>query len=289
MLPYFPTSPKVNQLVQAINRQDLSWLRRWSEDNDPNHGILGHWTPIHLAVVCGKEAPCQVLLEAGAKPSPKTNAPRTPLMLAAELGNEPIVGLLIQAGAQVNEVSFDGFTALSLACGSALGRVEQLIMAGADLNWVDGSGYTPLVRATLWCPQLVSTLLAAGADPNCQLQWGTVMSVVADVASNNTIKHLILAGADINAKAQTGERLMYILAKRGSLELCKMLIEKGVDPSCETLRHNGKLPHEVAVGETSAYLSKVVQAKHYLDRLTEVAGRGRGRQLDEQGETTVLM
>ena len=58
------------------------------------------WTLLHHQALAGSAATVQAILDAGAKPSPRTKDGKTPLSLARSLGWERIVALLTRAGAK---------------------------------------------------------------------------------------------------------------------------------------------------------------------------------------------
>lgn len=271
----FATPESIVSLLVALDDAVPEVLIEWVQNHEPNAPIIGEWSLMHLVATRNSVKACKILLEAGVSPSPSSLAPRTPLMLASELGYTEVARLLIQYGAPLDEVSWDGFTALALASGSSLGLVAPLIDAGANLNFTDEIGYTPLVRACLWNPSAIEPLLLAGADPNYPTKLGTTMTLVADLGSYNSIVKVFEAGADPDGRSASGKSLLYILARDGRLDLCQELVAQGINPGCESHRFEGKLPHEVATGQTRAFLAKVVQTWQYRERLTEIA-----RQMD---------
>jgi ankyrin repeat protein len=80
----------------------------------------------------------------------------SPLMAAAETGNAPIVRYLLGKGASVNEIGFEGRSALAYAVLSGdVARASALLDAGADVN----------VRMSPLVPGSITTKLNTGETP----------------------------------------------------------------------------------------------------------------------------
>jgi ankyrin repeat protein len=145
----------------------------------------------------------------------------TALLFAAQSGDTESVKLLLAAGADIKQTAPDGTNALIIA---AHGEHPQtaifLLGAGADPN-VDSPGYTALhVAATEGDLPLVTALLAHGADPNARIQKG---SPTKQMRSGHAIDHRLI-----------GATPFVLAACGGNLEVMKLLVAKGADPSIPT-------------------------------------------------------
>ena len=110
-------------------------------------------TPLHHAAALPDDGPCsrtavvQLLLHAGAAPSPAANSGSTPLHAAAHRGSAAIVWPLLAAGANAGAANNNGNTPLHLAAAAKAGHagvVKLLLAAGAPVNAVNTRSEAPL-------------------------------------------------------------------------------------------------------------------------------------------------
>src|SRR5262245_31648473 len=217
-------------------------------------------TPLELAANNGNGAIVERLLAAGAEPNARSREGQTPLMSAALNGQAAAVAALLAHGADVHAAeSYRGQTALMLAAGE--GNVEAmtlLIDAGASVGAQSKSGFTPLLFAVRNAQlDAVRLLLEHGANSNDLAPDGTTALNVAIVNAFYEVASVLLAhGADPNlpdARASplhtiawlrkpgatdraggTGEFATAAPRRTGkvtSLELAKMLLDRGADPN----------------------------------------------------------
>ncbi|XP_013405334.1 nuclear factor NF-kappa-B p105 subunit isoform X1 [Lingula anatina] len=95
------------------------------------------FAPVHLAALCGSLQALKVILRVQTDVNIQDGkSGRTALHHAVEKEDLALVGcLLLEAGADVNATTYDGNTALHLACGrECTGMVALLMAAGADPN-----------------------------------------------------------------------------------------------------------------------------------------------------------
>ena len=154
----------------------------------------------------------------------------TPLMFAARDGALDLARLLADAGADVDAVAGDGKTALALAIFDGnYDLASFLVEQGADVNKADAQRFTPLFWAvdrrnmetapnfpwmvTADAMPLIHELLDAGADPN--------------VLVNNTPRGRMREGSPRIVFATALMRTAFA----GDLEVVKLLLERGADPS----------------------------------------------------------
>ncbi|MGH7134604.1 MAG: ankyrin repeat domain-containing protein, partial [Pirellulales bacterium] len=110
----------------------------------------------------------------------------------------------------------------------------------AGLKGLGGS--TPLMYAVLYGDaDAVRLLLDTGADPNVRNEAGAsaLMWAVDDLEKTRL---LLQRGADVNARSDDGRTALAIAASRfGSLEVVRMLLDSGADPSVKSPSYKGPL------------------------------------------------
>jgi uncharacterized protein len=154
----------------------------------------------------------------------------TPLMFAAREGRLEVAHILVAAGADVDASAGDGKTALVLAIFNGNYAVASLLVEnGADVNNADAQRFTPLFWAvdrrnmetapnfpwmvTADPMPLIRALLDAGADPNA------VVDNTPRARMREGSPRIVFATALMRA------------AFAGDLELVKLLLESGADPT----------------------------------------------------------
>ena len=165
-----------------------------------------------------------------AKPAEFASGWLTPLMLAAREGDVEIARILIAAGADVDSEGGDGKTALSLAIFNGNYEAASLLVdSKADVNKADAQRFTPLFYAVdrrnmetapnfPWMVTadplpLIRKMLDAGANPNALV--------------NNTPRARMREGSPRIVFATALMRAAFA----ADLELVKLLLERGADPS----------------------------------------------------------
>jgi ankyrin repeat protein len=144
----------------------------------------------------------------------------TPLIYAAEKGHVEVVRVLLEGGANVEGVSYSGYTALHLAAGFGHQDVCRLLLDwGAKVDILDGSNSTPLHYA-------VQMTYYPGRENNFG---GTVEHL-------SVVKLLLERGANVNANNSFGNTPLHKAAKNGNLSVAKLLFEKGADVSLRDYR-----------------------------------------------------
>ena len=252
---------------------------------NPNEFSSGGETLLHTAARTGTLRGVKALLRHGADPDPREGTrEQTPLMWAAAENHAHVIPTLIDAGADPNALSqvvFNGgFTPLSFAVRAGHREaVDVLIDAGADVNMALARGTSMLVLAVINGNYHVALdLLERGADPNAagegwtalhQLVWtrrptrsfaNPAAIPTKEVSDFALVRALVAHGANVNAR-QTGEpvgnKQRNVLDRRGAtpfllaakdtdVELMRLLLELGADPSLAT--HGGTTPLLAAAG-----------------------------------------
>jgi ankyrin repeat protein len=157
-----------SDVADAVMRGDLVAARALiTKGVDVNAHQGDGATALHWAVYRDNVEAVDMLLRAGAKPSPNREG-MTPLAMAALYGNPLVVDRLLKGGADAKALGPNGESMVMLAARNGNPDVIRLLVeAGANVN-----AREPLrgTTALMWAveqrhPEAVATLLKAGADP----------------------------------------------------------------------------------------------------------------------------
>ncbi|CAL8068065.1 unnamed protein product [Calicophoron daubneyi] len=214
-------------------------------------------TPFHWAVLNGHAEAAQYCIANGVDPNTILATGETSLHIAAKVGSLSTVRVLLSAGTNIDTEDKLLQTALHKAADrDNLEVVRLLVKQGADLENQDRDGNTPLLLASSQGHvQLVKALIDAGA--NLRAQEKNAKSAVYICAEEN--RHELL---EVLLACPLGKSLipvpdifndtpLHVAAKRGHLEIVKLLIKAGVDLSVKNERErtalhyaarNGRLP-----------------------------------------------
>lgn len=171
----------------------------------------------------------------------------TPLVFAAREGDLESTRILLEAGADVNQTTTYGWTALLTATQNRYYRLGELLLGyGADPAVANKGGWSPLYIAT----------------DNRNIEGGDYPTRKPDMDHFEYIELLIAHGADVDARMASSTETRTIFthqwlreegatpflraAQSGDLELMRLLLEHGADPSIATT--NGTTPLMVASG-----------------------------------------
>jgi ankyrin repeat protein len=184
----------------------------------------------------------------GVRPLGQPKGGLTALMFAAREGSLDCVQLLVKAGAAVDQTSVDGSSALLVAVQNGNYNVAAyLLEQGASPNLANAKAWTPLYLAvknrnqeTTAVPgpsgegalEFIQALLDRGADPNLRIKADT------EVHQAMTALWLKEAGATPLLRA----------ALSGDLEVVRLLLAHGADPSIPTFDHTTPLMAAAGVG-----------------------------------------
>ena len=175
----------------------------------------GGFTPLMFAARSGDLSTARLLVEAGADVNRVAPDGTTPLIVATVRAHVPLAIWLLEQGADAN-VNRERFTALHRAAGSwateLTGNGPSGVDTDRDEEWLGAAGVPGEGRV-----QLVEALLKHGADPNIPLVEG-----VPKVGYSN---------ARIFGWHDTGATPFWLAARSVYLDVMKVLVEYGADPS----------------------------------------------------------
>eukprot|EP00752_Nemacystus_decipiens_P009765 g8721.t1 len=200
-------------------------------------------TPLHVAILGGKEAAAKALIMAKADPNIHDDiCADPPLHLAITGGHAGLAQDLLISGALPNVKDLSGDFPIHLA--ARRGQAEtvlSLIQRDAKLNLLNKEGHTPLAVAMLNNRfSAVKTLLTWGADVNIQVRTedggdGTVLHIAAESNKAVLIPALVEAGADIEARGFHGETPLTCAARtEGSGASLLALLQLGAEVNTES-------------------------------------------------------
>ena len=216
------------------------------------------------AVTNGHSSVVERLLQAGANPEGR-NSSGALLLQAASRGYLDMVKMLLGAGAGLDRM-FNGMTACQVAMGNErwevvellrakgaawanpllhyaarhgdLKRLQEALAGGADVNCIaNDPRETPLMAAAgNGQAAAIRLLIAHGADPRKQAGRVPVLYLATVFGRNiEAIEVLLTAGAKTDADFDGVTPLM-AAAKRGDLEVVKLLLTHGANPNARN-RH----------------------------------------------------
>ncbi|XP_077482663.1 neurogenic locus notch homolog protein 1-like isoform X1 [Stigmatopora argus] len=172
-------------------------------------------TALHLAARYARSDAAKSLLEAGADANARDNAGRTPLHAALAADAQGVFQILIRNRAtDLDARMYDGTTPLILASRLAVeGTVDELINSHADVNAVDDFGKSAL-------------------------HWAA--------AVNNMEATIVLlkSGANKDMQNNKEETPLFLAAREGSYETCKVLLEHFANQ--EISDHIDRIPRDAA-------------------------------------------
>ena len=176
---------------------------------------------------------------------------KTPLMLAVENGQDILVKELIGANADVNQLAYNGETALTLATKNCHGHVsilQHLLEAGADVNHQAFNRETALLRAAKnGDSSIVTALLEHTIDTphqgarswsevsvavdvnNARSDGATPLIMAAGFGYGKIVDDLLTAKADVNQVMDHGVTALIMAISLGHEESVKSLIRANAD------------------------------------------------------------
>jgi ankyrin repeat protein len=180
---------------------------------------------------------------------PKDGGGLPPLVYAVRSNDLDSVKVLLDAGADVNQVTFYGWSPLLVATQNRYYKLGAfLIEHGADVNLTNKGGWTPLYLAT----------------DNRNIEGGDYPVRKADMDHLDFIKLLLDKGANVNARMkdstetrtvftnqwldENGATAFLRASQSGDIVLMKLLLAHGADPKIDTALHVTALQVAAGIG-----------------------------------------
>jgi ankyrin repeat protein len=312
-------------LVACVNGNSQMAALLLASGAAPNRANGSGETPLMAAARAGATGAVEALVAAGAELETKDPARgQTALMWAVAGQHRDVVRVLIKSGARPEAESASGFTPLMFAAREgALEEARLLVEAGTDVNHAARDGSTPLLIATVrgqW--ELGELLLKHGANPNAGSgfnplhwaagAWETQLSgefgshqyeVLAGLRPGKLefVKLLLSSGADVNARTTAqpprfgfsvfqlrllGATPFFLAALAGDVDIMRLLVASGADPSISTNQQTTPLMAAAGlgriIGESHTTEARALEAV----KLTLELGAN-VRAVNERGETAL--
>ena len=244
-----------DQVVTAERLDD--WLH---EGADLNQELAN-------AILASDRARIEILLDKGADINKRNQQGYPPLQMAARQRDSNMLPFLIEKGADVNGTDSDGWTALAHAAfRNHVPSIEVLAASDADLE-KGPPGFTPLAIAISEGKFFAAkALIDAGANVNAvsgddhltplmliaaQKQVDKrAQSVHQGVSSVELARLLIDKGADVNTRSVKGVTPLMVAAAHDNPPLIGVLVQAGADVEAKSA--NGKTALEIATFNRNA-------------------------------------
>ena len=266
---------ELGNLIKACRKGELNIVKKMLKQGvSPNVLVESCGSkPLTAAVRGGHANIVRFLLDAGADPNLQDTwvsmPPNgTPLENAAERGHLEIVKLLVERGADVNKKGCS--TPLRGAC--AYGRadvVRDLLSKGA--RWEPEYLLAAVATGSV---ETVMALVEAGCDVNYRTPDGeTPLHFAAVQKSPAMAEALIRLGAKVNVRCKRWkETPLHRAASRGRLEVVRVLLEAGADPTIKNFK--GKTPEQWARAYGQIGVAALI--RNWVKMCGKTKARGRG-------------
>lgn len=252
-----------SQLMMAAYDGDLDKMRRLvDQGHDVNQANKYGATALYFAAggtrtqptLKGSTEAVKFLLQHGAKVNNKSSINGyTTLMAACSNRNAESVSLLLEYGEDVNALTKDGRSALTIAADLLeLEIVRLLLEHGARVNgYADKFGQTPLIAAVAASPDFTFTVHneANEAIQQDAIKLTHALKIVKLLLSNNV---------DVNIKDHDGKSaLTYAVAESNPL-LVRALLEQGANPNITDQSYGNATPLILAAGVRSLSIAEML-------------------------------
>jgi ankyrin repeat protein len=229
---------------------------------DPARGNVHGWTALHQAAYGGLPLLAGLLLEAGAPADVSARGDGgTPLIVALFWGNRELAELLAGHGIPpANLRVAAGLGRLDLIDAQAPAAGETSPEAGAHRDFYrPHSGFPPwrpsddaqevLDEALAWAARndrvaAADLLTARGASLDADVYRGTALAWAAANGHVGSVQRLLALGADPNGRTSfggpdhgEGATPLHLAAEGNRVDVIRVLLEAGADPTIEDARH----------------------------------------------------
>lgn len=253
--PCFGLTPVHIATLRACSEEDeaLDTLRLLLglPDSDINTPDVNGFTPLHLAALGGLFNISQILIEAGADVTARTNGEETALHIAVAMGRFQIAKLLLQnKNVDINAVDQEGSTAAHYSCHRGDLQILEHLMISAGFNSLDiGNMYrnTPIHAA---CYQGRVEVMQFLLDPSRKgqelivpdhlLKQNMFSETALHAAATNgqsplLVRTLLQQGkVFVNVQGDDGHTPLHSACWNGNLEATRLLLEHGGDIRIKT-------------------------------------------------------
>ena len=192
-------------------------------------------TPLHTAASNNQVEIVGFLLSKNADVNIKNKYDAMPLLYAADRKNFKIVSLLIKAGSKIDNLSSYGTPLFRAVRKGALDIAKLLVKHGADINKKTVRQNWNLLHLTFGkYPEMVQFLINKGVDKNAVGTRGrTPLHQALNSASDNADAAMVLIknGSVLNILDNNGDSPLRIAVKKGFSRIVRKLLKKGADIS----------------------------------------------------------
>jgi ankyrin repeat protein len=260
-------------LCDAVQKGSLTEVRERLSAGDPADEIDEHSGDalLTLAAMNGSLDIARALLDAGAHPNDRRSV-IPPLVAAAGMGYPDIVALLLEREADVDARNAEGGTALMMAAaGGHLSIVNLLLEADADVRIRDQDGMRAIHFAAEKQHEAIVEAIAPYSTASDVRQAELTLRVGKSGATKEDIRNFHRAaklgdmtaveayldsGRDVDAMNTSGETALFFAARRGHIDVIKLLIARGANVNHLDTGDNSAL--------LSAFNEKGMPAYEYL-------------------------
>lgn len=210
------------------------------------------------ALRCSQYQCAEMLIKAGADVNRVSRNGVTPLSVALVKADDECLGLLLRSGANMEYIVERSSALTDVANCGRYDRLAFMIEAGADVNKPTYTGI-PLYVAIRGGKECVAVLLGAGADVNgLQPDGSTALITAADIGSDSCVDLLIKAGADVNTMDKSGKTALMWAAERAHLKCIESLIKAGADVNA--MPHNYTALHMATLGNNNKCVDLLIKS-----------------------------
>eukprot|EP00048_Salpingoeca_helianthica_P003903 m.71729 g.71729 ORF g.71729 m.71729 type:complete len:440 (-) comp12960_c0_seq1:26-1345(-) len=246
-------------------------------------------TPLHWAAMSGAVGAMQELLAAGADPAATCEGNRTVLHVAIEAAEKDsdVVAVLISAGADPRVRDGMGVTALQEAIVFRKDEAAAAIIAACVLGERDCADTHPRtlhMAAYHGLPETVSLLCEAGADAAALSPAGKSTLHAAAEGGSASVIALLLSGpaaVHLNTATRDGDTPLHVAARRGHVEVARVLLDAGADRSLLTKKFffnlfGGETAAQVATRAGHTHVASLIETHVVVSPQNEIKGEDGG-------------